>query len=232
MTRFQLVSAASLVLGIASGVYASPIFLIDGGPKWQAALDGGRVSAIPNYADIEPVFPGRSGDFVVPTLTVQANSLVVDLGANPNPLGGIEYVYGVDPDLNGKKISYKADPGASEKIRIMLVDQDDSRTPPTTYKSFAFTAPAGGGQANLNFPADATDPASIGADSITTDMGFRLSHVVKILYVDSTSSKKVITDEINVSPEPGAILLAGLAAIGAIPLTNYRLRFPRQVLSA
>jgi hypothetical protein len=224
MSRIVFSLAAGLALCVASTGIASPIFVIDNGPAWQAALDDGRVAAITNYADVEDSFPGRSSDFAVPTLSVVGDSLVEDYGSNANPVGGFKYNYPTDPDLNGQTISYKADPGASVRYVIELVDYDPSRPEglQNTHRSFRFTAPSSGASVNLNFPAQATDPASIGADSIGTSTGFRLSHVTNIYYYSADSGFTKITSEINMVPEPSGLFLAGLIGASLLTPAGYR----------
>lgn len=223
MRRVFLGLAAGIAFGIAGAALASPIFVIETGPEWQAALNDGRVVPITNYADVEAGFPGRASDFAVPTLTVVGNSLVEDYGSNDHAVGGFQYIYPVDPDLNGLNISYKADPGANINYLIALVDYDPSRPPSLerTYKHFRFTGPPGGGSVNLNFPAGATDPASIGANSIFTSTGFRLSHVTSITYYSADGMTK-ITSEINMVPEPSGIFLAALLGMSFLTPTGYR----------
>ena len=217
MSRFILSLAVGLALVISTTAPASPIFVVDTGAEWQAALNDGRIVAIQSYADVAEGFPGRSSDFVIPTLSVQGDSLVQDFGSNANAVGGMEYIYPVDPDLNGMTVSYKADPGANVKYVIQLVDYDPSRPESlrSTSKFFRFTAPPSGASVNLNFPASATDPASIGADNIGAGTGFRLSHVTSIRYY-SADGMSTITDEINMVPEPGGLLVAGLFGISAL----------------
>src|SRR4051812_33954107 len=122
MNRGFLGLAAGIALGVANTIFASPIFVIETGPPWQAALDDGRVAPITSYADVEAGFPGRASDFAVPTLTVVGDSLLEDYGTNDHAVGGFQYTYPTDPDLNGMNISYKADPGANINYLIELVD--------------------------------------------------------------------------------------------------------------
>jgi hypothetical protein len=225
MSRLFFSLAAGLAFGVGNIAIASPIFVIDSGLEWQAALDDGRIVAISNYADIEDGFPGRSSDFVVPTLSVEGDSLVYDFGSNSNAVGGIQYIYPVDPDLNGLNVSYHADPGASVRFVIQLVDFDPSRPEhlQKTHKTFRFTAPSSGASVNLNFPAAATDPASVGADSIGTSTGFRLSHVTSIYYYSADGFKNIL-NEINMVPEPSGMFFAGLIGLSLLTWTGYRRR--------
>jgi hypothetical protein len=227
--RSLLLALGASVALAAHGGDVSPFFVIDTPEEWSLALATHTIAPVTNFSDL-PDFGADSSAFTVPTLSVDEYGLVVDFGAS-GALGGFEYVFPEDPDLNGARLSMTfTNPGARTYVGIRLTDRKnkDGARP---HKDFEFQTDSTGRSMeiklqNIDAAADSSLPAvdGTGRGYVSTDPGFLLANVEKIEYGYWTSggTKFIRVGEAN-TPEPSTpALLVFWALIGSCYLALRR----------
>ena len=217
----KLGAATFLAVALTAPVHADPYFDISTPQQWSDALASGTISPITD-STLGAGLGIDSSLFVVPTLSVDSDGLLIDFGTTSAAYGGFEYNFSSDPDLNGRTLSLKVKTKNNWKYYFNLYS-----SPPGASKSWSFVGT--GSEVDLNVSAGAnswsgaTDTSGNSISSkVSVDTGFDLSQCTSkglniwVYDPDGAANNSTKVGEVNVVPEPSAVVLLAFGAVSLL----------------